>query len=76
MSVFLALCAEILLLPIESGFTSQCLDIGPWSVGPDRAAAIGGRVPDAVGPLNPARWLCGRGTRLKVRQCQSNCTPV
>ena len=42
-----AVCAsalmQVLLLPIGR---SQCLDIGAQDV--DRAAAIGGRVPDAV----------------------------
>ena len=51
MGVFLALCGvcacalmQVLLLRIGRGFTGQCLDIGAW----DLAAAIGGRVPDAV----------------------------
>ena len=43
-----AVCAcaliQVLLLPIGYGFTSQCFDIGAQ----DLAAAIGGRVPDAV----------------------------
>ena len=35
---------QVLLFPIGRGFTGQCLDIGAW----DLAAAIGGRVPEAV----------------------------
>ena len=35
---------QVLLLPIGCGFTGQCLDIGAW----DLAAAIGGRVLEAV----------------------------
>ena len=62
MGVFLALygvcaCAlmQVLLLPIGRGFTSQCLDIGAW----DLAAAIGGRVPDAVVTLEPGQEVLG-----------------
>ena len=32
------------MLPIGRGFTGQCLDIGAW----DLAAAICGRIPEAV----------------------------
>ena len=35
---------QVLLLPIGHGFTGQWLHIGAWNL----AAAIGGRVPDAV----------------------------
>ena len=35
---------QVLLLPIGCGFTGLCLDISAW----DWAAAIGGRVPEAV----------------------------
>ena len=42
----MCVCAlmQVLFLPIGSGFMSQCLDIEAE----DRAAAIGGCVPDAV----------------------------
>ena len=60
--VFLALCAvctcvlmQVLLLPIGCGFTGQCLDIGAW----DLAAAIGGRVPEAVVTFEPHEEALG-----------------
>ena len=46
---------QVLLLLIGRGFTGQYLDIGAW----DLATAIGGRVPDAVVTLHPARRLRG-----------------
>ena len=57
---------QALSLPIGRGFTGQCLDIGAS----DLASAIGGRVPDVVVTLEPARRLQGRGRRSKVRPCQ------
>ena len=78
MGVFLALCGvcacalmQVLLLPIGRGFTGQCLDIG------DLAAAIGGRVPDAVVTFEPVQEALGRG-RSKVRPCllMRHCTAV
>ena len=62
MGVFLALCGvcacaliQVLLLQIGRGFTGQCLDIGAW----DLAAAIGGRVPDAVVTFAPGQEVKG-----------------
>ena len=81
MGVFLALCAvcacalmQVLLLPIGRGFTGQYLDIGAW----DLAAAIRGRVPEAVETFEPRKEALGRGRRSKVRPCQltRHCTPV
>ena len=45
----------VLLLPIGRGFTGQCLDIGAG----DLAAAIGGRVPDAVVTFEPGQEALG-----------------
>ena len=81
MGVFLALCGvcacalmQVLLLPIGRGLTGQCLDIGAW----DSAAAIGGRVPDAVVTFERGHEIWGRGRRSKVMPCQliRHCTPV
>ena len=81
MGVFLALCGvcacalmQVLLLPIGRGFTGQCLDIGAG----DLAAAIGGRVPDAVVTFEPVQEAWGRGRRSKVRPCllMRHCTAV
>ena len=62
MGVFLALCGvcacalmQALLLPIGRGFTGLCLDIGAW----DLAAAMGGRVPDAVVTFEPGQEALG-----------------
>ena len=68
MGVFLALCAvcacalmQVLLLPIGRGFTGQCLDIGAG----DSAAAIGGRVPDAVVTFEPVQEALGAWQEVK-----------
>ena len=68
MGVFLALygvcaCAlmQVLLLPIGRGFTGQCLDIGAG----DLAAAIGGRVPDAVVTFEPVQEALGAWQEVK-----------
>ena len=68
MGVFLALCGvcaralmQVLLLPIGRGFTGQCLDIGAG----DLAAAIGGRVPDAVLTFEPVREALGAWQEVK-----------
>ena len=68
MGVFLALCGvcacalmQVLLLPIGRGFTSQCLDIGAGDV----AAAIGGRVPDAVVTFEPVQEALGAWQEVK-----------
>ena len=57
------MCAlmQVLLLPIGHGFTGQCLDIG---VG-DLAAAIGGRVPDAVVTFEPVQEALGAWQEVK-----------
>ena len=79
MGVFLALCGvcacalmQVLLLPIGRGFTGQCLDIGAG----DLAAAIGGRVPDAVVTFEPVQEALGAWQEVKgeamsgtVRRC-------
>ena len=66
--VFLALCGvcvcalmQILLAPIGRGFTGQCLDIGAW----DLAAAMGGRVPDAVVTFAPGQEASGAWQEVK-----------
>ena len=66
--VFLALCGvcacalmQVLLLPIGRGFTGQCLDIGAG----DLAAAIGGRVPDAVVTFEPVQEALGAWQEVK-----------
>ena len=76
MGVFLALCGvcacalmQVLLLPIGRGFTGQCLDIGAW----DLAAAIGGRVPDAVVTFAPGQeaswaWQEVKGEAMSVNE--------
>ena len=78
MGVFLALCGvcacalmQVLLLPIGRGFTGQCLDIGAG----DLAAAIGGRVPDAVVTFEPREreealgaWQAVKGEALSVNE--------
>ena len=71
MGVFLALCGvcacalmQVLLLPIGRGFTGQCLDIGAGDV----AAAIGGRVPDAVVTFEPVQEALGASCLL-MRHC-------
>ena len=48
-----------------------------WTLG-RRTAVIGGHVPSVPRPLNPARWLWGRGRRSKVTPCQlmRHCRPV
>ena len=68
MGVFLALCGvcacalmQVLLLPIGRGFTGQCLDIGAG----DLAAAIGGRVPDAVVTFEPVQEALGAWQEVK-----------
>ena len=77
MGVFLALCGvcacalmQVLLLPIGRGFTGQCLDIGAGDV----AAAIGGRVPDAVVTFEPVQealgaWQEVKGEAMSMRHC-------
>ena len=66
--VFLALCGvcacalmQVLLLPIGRGFTGQWLDIGAGDV----AAAIGGRVPDAVVTFEPVQEALGAWQEVK-----------
>ena len=68
MGVFLALCGvracalmQVSLLPIGRGFTGQRLDIGAW----DLAAAIGGRVPDAVVTFEPGQEALGAWQEVK-----------
>ena len=68
MGVFLALCGvcacalmQVLLLPIGRGFAGQCLDIGDG----DLAAAIGGRVPDAVVTFEPVQEALGAWQEVK-----------
>ena len=66
--VFLALCGvcacalmQVLLLPIGHDFTGQCLDIGAW----DLAAAIGGRIPEAVVTFEPHEEALGAWQEVK-----------
>ena len=66
MGVFLALCGvcacalmQVLLLPIGRGFTGQCIGAG------DLAAAIGGRVPDAVVTFEPGQEALGAWQEVK-----------
>ena len=54
---------QVLLLPIGRGFTGQCLDIGPGAG--DLAAAIGGRVPDAVVTFEPREEALGAWQEVK-----------
>ena len=73
MGVFLALCGvcacalmQVLLLPIGRGFTGQC-----WAW--DLAAAIGGRVPDAVVTFAPGQeasgaWQVVKGEAMSVNE--------
>ena len=68
MGVSLALCGvcasaltQALLLPIGRGFTGQCLDVGAW----DLAAAIGGRVSDAVVTFEPGQEALGAWPEVK-----------
>ena len=81
MGVFLALCGvcacalmQVLLLRIGRVFTGQWLDIGAW----DLAAAIGGRVPDAVVTFAPGQEASGAWQEVKGEACQlmRHCTPV
>ena len=72
MGVFLALCGvcacalmQVLLLPIGRGFTGQCLDIGAGDLAGDLAAAIGGRVPDAVVTFEPVQEALGAWQEVK-----------
>ena len=60
---------QVLLLPIRRGFTGQCLGIGAW----DLAAAISGRVPDAVVTFEPDQ---GRRSKVRPYQLMRHCTPV
>ena len=81
MGVFLALCGvcacalmQVLLLPIGRGFTGQCLDIGAW----DLAAAIGGRIPDAVVTVEPGHealwaWQEVKGEAMSVNEALRWC---
>ena len=52
---------QVLLLPIGRGFMGQCLDIGAW----DLAAAIGGRVPEAVVTFEPLEEASGAWQEVK-----------
>ena len=52
---------QVLLLPIGRGLTGQCLDIGAW----DLAAAIGGRVPDALVTFEPVQEALGAWQEVK-----------
>ena len=68
MGVFLALCGvracalmQVLLLRIGRGFTGQWLDVGAW----DLAAAIGGRIPDAVATFAPGQEALGAWQEVK-----------
>ena len=81
MGVFLALCGvcacalmQVLLLPIGRGFTGQCLDIGAG----DLAAAIGGRVPDAVVTFEPVQEALGAWQEVKgeAMSVMRHCTAV
>ena len=52
---------QVSLLPIGRGFTGQRLDIGAW----DLAAAMGGRVPDAVVTFKPGQEALGAWQEVK-----------